>query len=71
MPKFKDGYYPVRDCSICRSDIGYEIMEGKVYFNSNCDCCRYRVHLQPRSDEEFQKYLDELQGVNHPQEGSK
>lgn len=31
-----------RKCSICGHPIGWIISEGKLYFDSNCDCVSYR-----------------------------
>lgn len=37
---------PIRECSICGKEIGYRIIDGEVYFDSNCDCSEYKTELQ-------------------------
>ena len=51
--EIKDGFYPERPCSICGTDIGYLVENGKFFFDSNCDCVRYRVHPRPVRKQEF------------------
>lgn len=37
---------PIRECSICGEEIGYRIIDGEVYFDSNCGCSIYKTELQ-------------------------
>lgn len=34
-------WLPLRNCSICGTDVGYVIDHDNVWFRSTCDCTRY------------------------------
>jgi len=60
MPEsqLKDGFYLVRDCSICGGLIGYKVVEGRPYFDPHCDCMSYRIeNPRPVTYAEFQEHL--------------
>lgn len=55
---FEDGFYPIRDCSMCKNDIGYKIIDGEIFFDSNCFCISYTTPPEKRSKAEFCKQFD-------------
>lgn len=40
-------WIPNHACSLCQEEVGWEIIDGEPYFNSNCDCTRFRSQLRP------------------------
>lgn len=51
---------PVRNCSICGKEVGYRIIDGEVYFDSNCDCNEYKTELQLSDWDSLFKYYQNL-----------
>lgn len=41
--------WPQRGCSFCGAMIGYRFVDGKAFYDSNCNCVNYTTPLQPRS----------------------
>lgn len=42
----------ILECSICGTPIGYVRQGEQLFFNSNCDCVRYRSEPEPKSWED-------------------
>lgn len=60
---FIDGFYPLRECSMCESTIGYIVEAGLPYFDPHCGCMNYRIEPpRPVSNEEFRVHLNKLEG---------
>ena len=53
-------FLPIRECSICGSQIGYQFSKGAVFFDSNCNCVSFTSPLQKRSWQSFKQYYDHL-----------
>lgn len=44
----------LRKCSMCRVPLSYYFDDdGKIFYDSSCDCTNFREPLQPRSWEEL------------------
>lgn len=57
MERIAYKFIPLRACSICECDIGYEIRNDKLYFNSSCDCSQSEPQLRD-FEIEREKYPD-------------
>ena len=45
-----DRYYlPIRRCSMCRTALNYIVLDGRVFFDSNCECVSYTTPPRPSS----------------------
>ena len=64
--KIKDGFYQVRNCSLCEEGIGYIIQDGKCFFDAHCGCVKYRMRPpEPRPLEEFKEFMESQKGEEH------
>jgi hypothetical protein len=56
-------YMPLRECSICNTEIGYEIIDDCPYFNPSCSCSVTTSPLEPTSWKEMANLIGR-QGSN-------
>ncbi len=56
IEEFQDGFYKVRDCSLCNESVGYLVHEGVPCYLAACDCRPDHPDM-PCSRAEFSKFL--------------
>ena len=54
--KRKDMKLWVSDCSMCKYPVGYIWIEGKLHYDSGCNCLRTPI-IEPRSDAELLSFI--------------
>lgn len=48
----------VHNCSFCGYPCGYLVRDGKVYYDSGCDCVTYGPNIQPRDDNDLLNFIN-------------
>lgn len=53
----EDGFYRVRECSICGTPVGYLIEKGHSFFASDCSCTSYDTPPRPCDIQQVRDFL--------------